>query len=113
MALLEADGRAYDEVDVDALRRCVDSVLSEGGFRREQIESLLTKEPWIEVAHFCAYRCQMRSLGLPPWAQPPSTCSEEDAEASALLDRMLENDVSQWEPDPLLVLSKVEEKEPA
>jgi hypothetical protein len=99
-----------DAVDLDALRRCVALTRAESAVRRQQIDDLLTREPWIEVAQHCAYRRQMKALGLPPWAQPPSTCGEEDAAANELLDKMLDADISQFEPDPIAALARAEAK---
>jgi hypothetical protein len=104
------DGWDYDAVDIAALRRCVAMMRAESLSRRQQIEIMLTQEPWIDAARHAAYHCQMKNLNLPPWQQPPCTCTEDDAEANALLDRMLANDISQWEPDPLGALARVAEK---
>jgi hypothetical protein len=99
-----------DDIDIDAFRRSVAMVKREGPAGREMVETMLTTTHWVEVAEFCSHRCQMKRLGLAPWQQPPCTCGEDDADAGVLLGRMLEAGISQWEPDPLAALAKVQAK---
>ena len=63
------------DVDIDALTRAVAAFRSESADHARQIDALLQSEPWEDVARFCAYRCQMRSLNLPPRELPPDARS--------------------------------------
>jgi hypothetical protein len=109
MAPLETSDWTYSDADLDALRRSVRLTMAENQLRREQIEEMLAERPWVEVAEFCSYHLQMRALNLGPWQDPPAN-GPDDGEAGALLDRMLDASISQWEPDPVAALAKVETK---
>jgi hypothetical protein len=113
------DAQVVKPVDREALERAVKlanerqhrtDLLREG---KSQIDLMLETDPWIEVAHFASYSCQMRSLGLRPWMFPPAWLSLDDrdpehADGVALLRRLLDAGLSKYEPDPIGALAKVE-----
>ena len=70
----------------------------------QQIKSMLEGRPWVEVAQFASYHCQIKALGLAPWQPPP--CHDDGPESAALLEEMLEAGISQFEPDPAGALRK-------
>ena len=77
---------------------------------------------WGRVAELCAYSCQVDNLLLKAWETPPCHADEKDfspdpecsparnAEACALLRRMLAAGVSRWHPDPMKALEHAERK---
>jgi hypothetical protein len=107
-ATTEHEQYEYDEVDMDALRRCmaIGMAPTEPG-RKGQLVDMLKDRPWIEVAEFAAYGCQRRALKLKPFDEPPCWGGEDPpGKAAALLDRMLAAGISQWEPDPMAALAQ-------
>ena len=71
---------------------------------------LLQGDPWIEVAEFASYSCQIHALNLKPWQSPPCTEDEDDPTprdraAQTLLRRMLRAGLSRFDPDPLKALA--------
>jgi hypothetical protein len=85
-------------------------ILREG---KSQIDRKLEDEPWQKVGEYCSYACQRRSLQLRPWQWPPCwvTLSDSDPEhapAVALLKRLLANNLSKYEPDPVAALHATE-----
>ena len=110
--------KPLSEVDRNALGRALALAKerSRGELRRDgetQIERMLKRQLWQEVAQFAVYGCQMKSLGLRPWQFPPAWVSPNDldpehADAVALLKRLLDAGLSRWEPDPIGALAKVE-----
>ena len=63
--------------------------------------------PWREVAQFAAYCCQMDSLRLKPWEQPPcrphvdALCGDGSIK---LRERMDAAGISPWHPSPMTAL---------
>jgi hypothetical protein len=103
------DGHAdLDAADRDALERCMEIAKRD---RAEQLEGkLLQGDPWIEVAEFASYSCQIHALNLKPWQSPPCTEDEDDPAprnraAQTLLRRMLRAGISRFDPDPLRALA--------
>ena len=85
--------------------------------RHRSIASSKT-EPWHEVGSFAAYGEQMRSLRLRPWMFPPCWVSLDDpdpehADAVALLRRLIDNNLSRYEPESGAALAQVEARPPA
>jgi hypothetical protein len=95
-----------DDIDLEALRRAMDIAMRDPP-RAAQLTSQLGDQPWIEVAQFAASCCQRKALELKPWQSPPCDGRDDDKKASRMLDRMLDADISQWEPDPLTALAKM------
>jgi hypothetical protein len=94
--------------DRDALERAMD-IAKRDKERAKQLQSKLRDEPWIEVAEFAAYACQIDALSLKPWQSPPCSVDEDDPDerdrdAQKLLQRMLAAGVSRYDPDPLAAL---------
>ena len=105
-----------DDVDRDALERCM-KIAQRDPLRTEHLRSKLEDEPWIEVAEFASYSCQIESLSLKPWQSPPCHIDEDavpdnddrepDTVGRKLLRQMLANNISRFEPDPLTALRRV------
>ena len=96
-------------VDRDALERAM-QIAQRDPLRAAQLQSKLKDEPWIEVAEFASYSCQIHALNLKPWQSPPCTEDEDDPTphdkaAQTLLRRMLAAGVSRYDPDPLKALA--------
>jgi hypothetical protein len=103
------DNDDLDDVDRDALVRAME-IAARDPLRDEQLKSMLEDRDWRDVAEFAAYCVQGESLKLRPWQEPPCVVSEDnpgerDADAQALLRRMLEAGLSRYEPDPLQALA--------
>jgi hypothetical protein len=108
------DDDKLSAVDHDALGRAVALVrASEDPGRRDQIARMLAEDDWFEAATFAAYSCQRRALGLRPWQDPPcygdSSNDGRNAEAAALLQRLLDAGLSRWEADPAGALAALVE----
>ena len=97
--------------DRRALTRALALCRDESVGRAEQIDSKLQDEAWEDVAAFAAGHCQIDALKLYPWQQPPADVDEDDdgdninADAVALLRKMLAAGLSRYEPDPLTALA--------
>jgi hypothetical protein len=105
------------KIDREALTRAIalanerqraNDLLRDG---KTQIDQKLEDEPWHEVGSFASYSEQMRSLRLRPWQFPPCWVSLDDdnpehAPAVALLQRLLDNNLSRFEPDPVAAIDR-------
>ena len=97
------------EVDRDALERALAlAKASDEPGRREQ-----RHKDWFEAAASAAYSCQRRALQLKPWQSPPCYGDahpgrDGHADAAVLLKRLLDNNLSRWEPDPIGALAAIE-----
>jgi hypothetical protein len=110
--------------DRRAMRAAIAAARNEDRGRREQVDAMLRDQSrsWEQVGHFCAYHCQTRALGLPPWQRPP--CLIEDPEAglrgpddlsgrhnaARLLQRMRQLRISKFDPDPMAAIAEAEAK---
>ena len=86
-------------------------------------ERLAKGESWEKVAGFCASHCQSDALGLMPWQSAPlwfanhleTVLSEPYGDASGrreageILQRLLRNGLSKFEPDPLQAIAEAEQ----
>jgi hypothetical protein len=63
--------KTLTQIDRDALTRALAACRAEDAGRAKQIDSMLAREPWEQVAVFAASCVQSRSLGLMPWQSPP------------------------------------------
>jgi hypothetical protein len=95
-------------IDRDALSRAlaIEQASDEPG-RREQ------NRDWFDAAKSASYACQRRALGLKPWQSPPCYGDahpghDGHADAAVLLKRLLDNNLSRWEPDPIGALQAIE-----
>jgi hypothetical protein len=110
-----------NEIDIDALKRCLAVARAEDPGRANQIDSMLADQTrsWEEVAVFAANCAQSRSLDLMPWQSPPFRASLRDLdkpygdasgkrESAELLKRLHDANLSPFEPDPIAALERVE-----
>jgi hypothetical protein len=105
-----------DDIDRDALTRAMAVAMHDAETAQALNDQLAGSEfvraqPWLKVATTAAYHCQIASLHLKPWEEPPVHCDEDatderDKDGKALLRRMLENGLSRYEPHPLRALDK-------
>lgn len=112
-------------LDLAALRLAVDMTLHEHDDpgRIEQVQSMLDDgdHSWVEVALFCAYHQQMRSLHLKPWCDPPcwvdpekmpppsrNPIARDDRAAVRLTRRMIKLGISEFHPDPMTAIAEAE-----
>jgi hypothetical protein len=106
-------------IDRDALERAIEMTRAIGGPDAVQIENMLARDPWEQVARFAAYCRQCDNLHLGPHQSPP--CWVDDMEgtlakgddgidgsyaAARLLQRMLDANISIYEPDPIAALER-------
>jgi hypothetical protein len=107
--------------DEDALKRCLVACRAESAARARQLDSMLADEPWQEVAVFAATCAQMDSLDLMPWQSPPFRANlahlnkpfgdpRGERESAELLKRLLDANLSPFEPDPFAAIAEAEAK---
>ena len=107
--------------DEDALTRALSVTRAEDAGRLRQIDSMLADESWQSVAVFAATCAQSRSLNLAPWQSPLFRASLRDLdkpygdpsgkrESAELLKRLLDANLSPFEPDPLASIAEAEAK---
>jgi hypothetical protein len=110
-----------EEIDREALKRALVACRTESPARAKQIDSMLLDEPWERVAVFAASCAQSRSLGLMPWQSPPFRANlahlkkpfddpRGERESAELLKRLLDANLSPFEPDPIAALERAEKK---
>jgi hypothetical protein len=106
-----------DAIDKDALERCLAACRKQGAARSAQLDAMLGDQEWERVAVFACSCVQCRSLDLPPWQSPVFRASLRDLdkpygdasgkrESAELLRRLLDNNLSPFEPDPLRALKE-------
>jgi hypothetical protein len=108
------------EADRDALERAMEITMREPD-RAGQLTSMLEDQPWESVAQFAAYHCQTKFMRLKPWeAAPCHALIDEgngritrDRQAGAVMDRLLDAGLSQWEPNPVEALAQAKPKRKA
>ena len=93
-------------VDHDALRRAVEVARKD-----PELWDLLERkrragEDFVELGKTAAYSQQIDNLKLKPWQDPPMYGELGDADALALLKKLLEAGLSRFEPDPLAALAE-------
>jgi hypothetical protein len=114
------------DVDREALTRAIEMAKLESKMRREQIESKFAsgEESWSDIAGFCSYCCQVKALALKPWQTPPACMRTDEDIANALVPpiepgdsrrdaallalRLIENNLSRFEPSPTEALARFE-----
>jgi hypothetical protein len=110
----------HDDVDRDALERALALAQKMPG-RARQIAGKLEEEPRLDVMRFAASCCQDEALRLSPHQLPPADIDPAQIDAilaagpdgnfygaAALLRRMLRVGLSQFEPDPVGALRRLE-----
>jgi hypothetical protein len=95
-----------DDNDRAALQLCIDQALAEPDKDRvEQVQWMLVKREWEEVARFCSYRRQFDALNLLPWQNTPSEVDDPDEDMATpqhqMARRMLALGISRYHPDPV------------
>ena len=79
--------------------------------RGEQIDHMLEKRDWFQVARFASAHCQCRALRLRPWELPPAWVEVgDDPEAEKLWKRMRACGVSKYHPDPIKACEAAEKQ---
>ena len=112
------DGEFYSDIDQAALELCIEQCKRESPNRKQQIEEMLVEREWSEVAEFCCYCAQSRSLRLKCYQSPPCRVDEngdDDADhyghgkpaARKLLRQMLLAGLSRFDPTPIESLRAV------
>jgi hypothetical protein len=99
-----------DQLDRDALQRCMDIAARDRQVAAQLKAKLADGEAWEDVAAFAAYSVQIDSLHLRPWQEPPCCADENDPDerdkqAQRLLRRMLKAGLSRYELDPKTALA--------
>jgi hypothetical protein len=111
---------AISAVDQDAFERALAIMLRHRELGRDFKRRLdETREPWADIARHAALSCQTQAMGLKPWQVAPCEVgiNETDARgyehrrtrhASLTLERLLDAELSRWEPNPPAALARVE-----
>jgi hypothetical protein len=108
-----------NRIDKDAMERAIEAARAESAARATQIDSKLQDESWERVAQFASYCVQGRVLNLQPWQKPPCHASLADLdqpyddprgarESAELLKRLIDANLSPYEPDPMAALERAE-----
>ena len=117
--LTDDDYEGLDPVYRDALTRALEIAPREPG-RGEQLDHMLERDPWEQVARFAAYCCQCDNLHLGPHQTPPCWATKADLvadpddpediygrrAAAVLRKRLIEAGLSAHEPDPIAALER-------
>lgn len=90
---------------------------------REQVEAMRRSDTFEEVGTFASFSCQSDSLRLQPWQTAPLWVGDlaaalrkpfgdqrGDREAAEILQKLLANGLSRFEPDPLAALERASQK---
>jgi hypothetical protein len=109
-----------DPIEQDALERAIEMERAKGGIAQQRIEAMLATQPWAEAAEFASFSCQVDALAVQPWQPVPSQIGDADAviaagndgtmghyAAAKLLQRLLRAGLSEYEPDPIAALERV------
>lgn len=119
---IEHERDDFDTVDQAALDRAIELTLAENDpGRAEQIKSFLAENGWHYAASFCASHQQSKNLSLKPWEVGPCSIDLDEVDkiisegptrnprnefaAAKLLQKMLANGVSPFDPTPLASLA--------
>ena len=107
--------------DKAAMRRAILTIRQRDEASREQIDAMLKTDTFEEVGAFASFSAQSRALRLQPWETSllyvgnldaalrlPFGGLSKDREAAELLQRMIANGISKYEPDPLAALAAAE-----
>jgi hypothetical protein len=111
MASETPDGTSESEIDPIDLEALTRAMTQARGALRGQLDSMLKDRPWLEVAKFAAYCQQFDNLRLRPWQLPPCCVASDGGEepaAELLLRRLLDANLSPWEPDPMRALEQAQ-----
>ena len=104
-----------DPVDLRALKRAMTLIRTVDPDAAAHYRALLAEgAPWEKVAVLAAARCQWKTLRLMLHQREPMRAYIRDhgvrvcpdAQAGELLERMLANGISQFEPDPQKALAR-------
>jgi hypothetical protein len=103
------DNDELTAADRDALKRALALAQAESEGRREQLARMQRENGWFAAAHFACYSRQIDALGLKPWQDPPCYGHlGDDADATALAQRLEAAGLSIFEPDPAGALARIE-----
>lgn len=104
--MLDAIANELDAVDRRALERAMKLIRTvDPGAASRYREMLAEGVPWLDVAVRAAARCQWKTLSLMLHQREPCHAGS-DPHAGALLDELLDNGLSQYEPDPRRALQR-------
>jgi hypothetical protein len=111
-----------NQIDHEALTRCIAAARAEDAGRARQIDHMLRDGDWECVAVFACSCAQSQSLGLQPWQGPPFRANLRDLDkpfddprgerqAAELLQRLLRAGLSRFEPNPEQALERAERRQ--
>jgi hypothetical protein len=98
------------EADLAALKLAFAKSVASSKARAKQLDEMVKDRGWLEAAEFAAYGCQIDSMRLKPWQEPPCHVADEneprvgEEAAAKLLHRILKAGISRWHPDPMAAL---------
>lgn len=104
--------------DTAALTRAIEQERRHGDAKA--IDAMLKDQSWHEAGVHASWCCQDRNLRLRPWECPPLATKSTDVNDAAdvwgwrlneirLLKKMLDRDISRYEPDPIAALEAARE----
>ena len=97
---------ALTKIDKAALELAME-IARKDASTRKQLDAKLKDESWQAVAEFAAYGCQIRSLKLRPWQDPPCFGDPDGLKTEdQLARRLIDAGVSVWHPSPLEALQE-------
>jgi hypothetical protein len=74
--------------------------------RRREFQALARERGWEAASMVCVYDCQVRSMRLRWWEQPPCVAGTRGKDRAArLLRRMARRGISRYHPDPLRAIA--------
>ena len=109
------------KTDREAMERAIALVRAESRQEHERVDEMVAKEGWERAARYCCYARQDIALHLKPWMTPPCWLRTDADVAAALaqpygvdgkraagelVQRLLANGLSRYEPDPLRALER-------
>jgi hypothetical protein len=105
-------GDEFSRKDIAALKLALCVFASGGAANRQWLAERHRKSRWQDVAIGLVVNAQREALQLPPWQNPPATCTddERDLPSRLLLAQMLSHGISRYCADPVAALEVAVER---
>jgi hypothetical protein len=113
---------ASTRADDEAFTRAIAMARRERPDAAQEVDDRLAREGWRKTGESAAYGQQCRTLSLKPWEWPPCWIGDEDLRAARspgpddhshwraaakLVEELIKNGLSRFEPDPIRALERV------
>jgi hypothetical protein len=124
MTTTTQENATISDIDRDGLERALAIMLKHRELGRDFKRRLDEGEPWADIARHAAVSCQTQAMGLKSWQvapceveinqiDPPGDEHRRTRHASLTLERLLNAELSRWEPDPPAALARIERESAA